>query len=159
MISFDNLPALFLHLRKPHIDDAERYSHLTGYFESDTESESESDEFARSETTLSDDGNDFEYLQAANQKPSEERKLHGCTTCEFKAHSLGTLSRHRQTWHENAKLACPECDIKFAQQWQVAFHLENQHQKSSEYHCTKCDENHKYFKVYRDGRCFPYHKK
>ena len=158
MISFDNLPALFLHLRKPHIDDAERYSHLNGYFESDTESESESDELAKSETTSDDD---TESLQAEFQKPKNQdiRKLLECTTCEFKTKNKSALWRHRQKWHQHSKLACPECKITFAEQWQVAFHLENQHQKSSKYYCTKCEKSHKYFKIYRDGRCFSYHWK
>ena len=157
MISFDNLPTLFLHLRKPHIDNAERYSHLTGYFESDTESESESDEF----DNVEDKKNDFEYFQEESPKQNDQhkRKTYYCKSCEFKTQNKSYLWRHQRKWHQDAKLLCPECEINFVHQWQVAFHLENQHHKSSKYHCTKCDENHKYFKVYRDGRCFPYHKK
>ena len=157
MISFDNLPALFLHLRKPHIDNAERYSHLTGYFESDTENESGSDNSdAKSETTTEDV---IEYLEAESPKPKSQNEINlfECTTCEFKTHAQSTLSRHQLHWHLHPKHTCPECTTKFDQQWQLAFHLENQHQKSSKYHCTKCNQSHKYFKVFRDGRCFAYH--
>ena len=132
LVSFETIPALFQHLRKPHIEDRQRYSHLNSKFESETDEETE---IIR--------GNDS----------------YACKICQYKLPQLGsTYDFHKKSWHTGGKISCPECSIKFNKEWQLAVHLSNQHGTKMQLDCNKCQTKHSHFKVAENGKHYSYHR-
>ena len=135
LVSFETIPALFQHLRKPHIEDRQRYSHLNSKFESETDEETEEIEIIW--------GNDS----------------YACKICQYKLPQLGsTYDFHKKSWHTGGKISCPECSVKFNKEWQLAVHLSNQHGTKMQLDCNKCQTKHSHFKVAENGKYYSYHK-
>ena len=135
LISFESIPALFQHLRKPHMENRERYSHLNDDFESEIEDE----------------------YQEAEIKPDDKSPT--CKICRYKLPKLGsTLIFHINSWHKGGRTACPKCGIKFNKQWQLAVHLNNQHGIEIQLDCKKCRTKHSHYKISENGKYYSYHQ-
>ena len=145
MIEFPDYRQLFRHLRLPHINDTQRYAHLSNdYYEEVSDSESVFETTSRKNTVLE------------NMEKSENYE---CNTCGFKHASKHKSynNLHYVRWHRKAAVACEECGAKFNKKWQLAVHLKFYHDISTVEDCQKCEQTHEFYKVRRDGSFIAYH--
>ena len=135
MIEFADCASLFQHLLEPHINDVQRYGHLTVNLH-----EAESDE---------------EVTGSAEKSNSE------CGICNFSlSQAYSSRKKHFETWHQSGQIKCTHCSTAhFRTKWQFAIHLSNQHQVEIEQECRKCEKVHSYYRKFGDGRYYAYHWK